>query len=375
MSKNLILFDRSRTATDWTCERKRYLNYELDGTGIVPAKEALELAMGTILHDSLAAIATQHPDIDIDSIAFHAKDQMLDFLTKGLIGSPERDAKELYATEQANLIEGLLRGFYKHCWPRLINQYPKLLAIEQEMSYNYEGIIFMCKPDLVAATQEGEVVYIEYKSTSSKKEEWVNSWGTAIQLHATTRAIESALNEKISHVVVQGLYKGYESYGKQSSPFCYAYQRYGTPPFSKNEISYEYKAGYRRTPLWEMEGGVKAWVANMPEAILANQFPCTPPIFVNDSLVESFFAQRNIREREIDLALDMLEMPELDSEGKANILDAAFPQKWDACSPAWGRGCPYQRICHGSVPDPLKSGFVKRQAHHQIEASANASGS
>lgn len=360
-TSNLVLWDRSRTTTDWTCRRSRYLNYELDGYGIVPEAEAYALAFGTAIHEALASIAIHHRDsltINIDNIAQATGAAVMDFLSTA--GKPTE-----YVKEQSTLAEGLVRGFYAHVWPRVIATYPKILAIEQEMSYKYGRTLFMAKPDLVVADKEGGVHYLEWKTTSSNKEDWINSWDKAIQLHATTRAIEAALGEPIVAVHVIGLYKGWLSYGKQSSPLCYAYKRNGSPPFSKDEISYEYKGGFRRSPVWELPGGVKSWVEGMPEEVLANQFPTTPPIFINDSQVEAFFRQRNIREQEIDIAKGMLAVA--DDEAREAILDTAFEQDFSKCKPAWGSSCPYQIICHGHVPEPLKAGFTRRQPHHDIE--------
>jgi hypothetical protein len=115
-----------------------------------------------------------------------------------------------------------------------------------------------------------------------------------------------------------------------------------------------------------MPGGVKDWVDNMPEEIISTQFPTTQPIFINDDMVERFFAQRNVREQEIEMALIMLENEE-DRAVKQNIFDISFPQKFDQCTPAYGKGCPYKRICFGSVTDPLSSGFKYRVPHHAIE--------
>lgn len=627
-NKNLIPVDRSRIVTDWDCARRRYLNYDYDGFGLTTVNAPLELEMGIIVHDSLAEIAKQQPNVDIDDIAYGASEKLFAFLMKGRKREDlDFEQKELHALEQRSLIEGMLRGFYKYQWPHLMKAYPKILAIEQEMSYNYGRLLYMAKPDLVAVDAEGEVTYIEYKTTSSKKEEWINSWTSAIQLHSTVRVIEENLGEKIEKVVVQGLYKGYEclspstpvltadlrwvpvgtlnvgdkiagfeeqptkhksgrnnkrqwkeaevtftgrkslpsyklvledgtdficsenhlwlvsrngagsgsskwvktkdltkgcyllkvtdmwnedtshsagylaaafdgegnlcqtrtktgywlshlaftqkqnemlnavrgmmlskgikfgknerrgaekvggtyihgqaqimkflgsirpkrllpkfsfeklggmtvlgkplaikslefigdhevvalgtstetliakgiathnSYGKQSSPFCYAYKRTGTPPFSRDEITYEYKAGFKRSPVWEMDGGVKAWVASMPDTILVNQFPQTPPIFINDDMVENFFAQRNIREQEIQIATGMLDFAP-DAETKEAILNTTFPQNFSACSPAWGKGCPYKRICFGQVAKPLEQGFIYRTPHHMIELEA-----
>ena len=355
--------DRSRTTTDWTCRRRRYWAYEHNGTGIAPPTSALELYMGQVLHDGLAAIAGQtlaSGTADIDTIATTAQKE----LYRGLVQDDDYETVE-FANEQSCLVEGLLRGFHRAIWPSLLARYPTIVCIEEEMVlhlYEDDDIIldFMAKPDLVLADAEGNLAYIEYKSTSSKRTEWINAWQTAVQLHSTCRAIEAHLNQPVSHVIVQGLYKGYESYGKQTSPFCYAYYRRGTPPFSRDETRYDYAQGFRKTPVWEQPGGVKAWVEGMPTNILGDQFPQTPPIYPNWSLVDAFFEQRIARELEIARGLDKL---------SPDVLGSVFPQTFEQCSPAWGRSCPFRMLCFGQM-DPFKAGFTPRVPHHEPEAAA-----
>lgn len=320
--------------------------------------------MGTTLHDGLSAIAgmsLKEGGVDIDLIATTARKQMFDSLLEATSG----EFKEVeFAYEQSTLVEGLLRGFFKHSWPRLMEQYPTILYIEQEMEFRHDGLVFMSKPDLVVEDKEGNVVYVEYKSTSSKKEGWVNSWATAVQLHSTIKAIKATTGRDVGVVKVQGLYKGYESYGKQSSPFCYAYRRNGNPPFTKEEVRYEYAAGFKRYPTWEMAGGVKQWVEAMPENVLGDQFPEVPPIFIKEDLVDAFFRQRAVREREIDLAKELMKW---NPEAKEEILNTAFPQRFDQCHPYFGKPCTYLRICHGGVQDHLKEGYEYRIPHHTLE--------
>lgn len=364
MNHDLILYDRSRVVTDWLCPRKRYHQYEWDGTGLVPDSTSLELFMGTVLHDGLAAIATMHLSgvVDIDLIADNARQQMINSLLETASG----DADEVtFAYEQAALVEGLLRGFYRHAWPRLITAYPTIVYIEREMTFAHNGLTFMAKPDLVLADPQGNLWYVEFKSTSSKKEGWVNSWATAIQLHSTCRAIQQTTDVAPLGVIVQGLYKGYESYGRQNSPMCYAFSRLGTPPFSQNEVRYDYKAGFKRIPTWEMPGGTAAWVASMPDDILGDQFPQTPPIFIKDHLVDAFFNQRAGREQEIKMATQLL--LGADADATAHLLDAAFPQRFDQCHPYFGRPCSYLRLCHGGISNPLEEGFTRRTPHHALE--------
>lgn len=616
------LYDRSRTVTDWVCPRKRYWNYEFAGKGIVPNTTALELFLGTTVHDGLAAIAH---GVAIDDIAAAAWKETYNGIMEWDSQSSSEDATQ-FALEQAALVEGLLRGFRRHVWPQLMAEYPTIMAIEKEMQFNHNGLTFMSKPDLVLEGPDGPV-YVEYKTTSSKKDSWINSWNTAVQLHSTMRAIRETLNVEPVGVVVQGLYKGYEclspetpiltadlrwvavgnlqigeriagfeaeptktrggrnkkrqwaealvthtgrqvlpsyklvledgtdfvcsenhlwltcrdnagtgsatwtatkdlssgcylikvadmwkqeedygagylaaafdgegnisqhetktgywlshlaftqkanemlktvktflreygfsygenerrgaekiggiyihgqaqllsflgsirpkrllpkfsfdklggmtvlgkplairsleflgdrevvtlgtstetlvakgiathnSYGKQSSPFCYAYRRAGNPPFTKDEISYEYRAGFKRFPIWELPGGVAEWVARMPDEVLRDQFPRTPLIFINEALVDAFFAQRTTREMEIAMAMEMIKdaQTENDAEAVQQLLDTAFPQRFDQCIPTFGRPCIYRNLCFNRVADPLAQGYTFREPHHAPE--------
>lgn len=373
----IIFYDRSRTVTDWRCPRSRFLAYEWGGTGLSEETLALELYTGTVLHDGLAAIIQ---GADIDQIAAAAKEQML----QALVGASEGNDydRQTFANEQAALAEGLLRGYHKHVLPGFMEQYPEIVAVERELVHHHGGgdlspqvqnqaqFGFMAKPDLVVRDTNGELWYVEYKSTSSSKDTWANSWSTAVQLHSTIRAAEEELGEKVSGVIVQGLYKGYVSYGKQSSPFCYAYHKPGNPPFTKDMWSYAYAPGYKKYPVWERPGGVKDWVANMPEDVLIDQFPTVPPIFIKDELVDAFFLQRATRELEIHLAAKALNNPDTDDATRKTIMDMTFPQRFDQCQPSFGKACQFRRICHGSVNDPLSQGFTRRQPHHQPELDA-----
>lgn len=365
MNKIIRLLDRTRTVADWKCPRARYWGYEYMGRGITKSATSLELFMGITIHDALAAIATA-PDLSIDTIAEAAQIQMYEELIR-IAGETVMPEHVEFAREQAALTEGLIRGFHKHVWPRLMDQYPTIVAVEQEMEYNlYEDdnlhLIFMTKPDLIVEDLEGNLVYLEYKSTSSKKASWINSWDTQVQLHSSILATEATIGRKPEFVQIVGLYKGYESYGKQSSPFCYAYKKAGNPPFTKDIISYDYKAGLRRSATWEMPGGVKAWVEGMPDNVLTDQFPMTAPIPVNDDLVQAFFKQRVYRETEITTAA---QVGEYDSPETG--LDKVYPQRFDQCKPSFGWSCGFNKLCHGHVSDPLTEGFELRTPHHQKE--------
>lgn len=362
------LIDRSRVVAGWTCPRKRYWNYEFNGRGIVKSTTSLPLFVGTVLHDGLAAIATftqQGQVVPIDTIAEMAFKQLYDGLMESS-GDTLEDEAINYANEQATLTEGILRAFYKYTWPILMAQYPKIIAVEQEVEYTLaDGFVFMSKPDLLVEDQSGNLVYLEYKSTSSKKPEWINSWDNAVQVHSSIKAVGETLGREPVAVQIVGLFKGYFSYGRQNSPLCYGFKKSGNPPFTQDAWSYEYKAGWKRVPTWEMSGGVKQWIEDMPDEILVNQFPLTPQIFVNNDLVDSFFKQTLTREQDIAGAMQKIYDNPMNEPA---ILDEFFSQRFDQCQPAYGFNCEYKKLCHGSVQDPLTEGFVYRDGHHKREA-------
>lgn len=367
LTKGIILYDRSRVTTDWNCGKKRYWGYEYEGKGVSADALALELFLGTTFHDAAAVIATlqmRGEKIDIDLIADTAQQQVYQTLMGAWDGIDQPKWIE-FCWEQGALLEGLIRAFYRDVWPALMTDY-KVVAVEKEFVYRHnenglpdpDGMFqFMVKPDLLLEDHDGNVVYFEYKTTSSKKDQWVNSWNTAIQLHSTCRAVAQA-GINIVGVVVQGVYKGYESYGKQSSPFCYGYARSANPPFVAGQVRYDYAAGFKRAPVWQMEGGVKKWVSDMPSELIGEQFPRTPVIFPKDDLVDKFFKQRAYREFEIN---------------KMGTIapDIVFQQNFAECTPAWGKPCSFRRLCHGQ-PDvnPLEKGYTWRVPHHDPEVEA-----
>lgn len=375
LSDEVIVHSRPRAETDWRCPRDRYWTYEYEGKGLESDEESVQMFLGTSIHDGTAAIALMTRDTgsaDIDLIANTARQQVSETLLSNTAGTAQK--VEEFAGEQSALVEGLLRGFYRWVWPRMLVRYPKIVAIETDVSLRHDEYgnpnpagnwEFLAKPDLILQTEdESEIVYWEYKSTSSKKDKWINSWKRAVQVHATMGAINATLGIDLTSTIVQGFYKGYESYGKLSSPMCYAYHRWGNPPFTQTETVYEYKNGYRRTPTWLLEGGVKKWVDEMPDQVLTEQFPEVPPIFPNPDHIRTFLSQRATREYEIRMSRELLLDPALDAASKTVILNNVFPQHYNACEPAWGFDCPRLHLCFG---DGVPNDPTYRKPHHKRE--------
>ena len=376
---NLIYHSRAVAEQDWECQRSRYWQYNYE-EGIRKDNLTLELFVGTVLHDALAGIAFQHTsgNVDIDKIATDSgqlvRDTLSDYYLETIYTKatevPHNTPEWLTMMEQSTLVEGLIRGFYKLRWPALIAEYPIVIASEREtiFPHDYSGklnkkgpFVYKAKPDLVLEGEQGRI-YLELKSTGTKKVEWVNSWTSAIQIHGTAKAIEFTLGEPMLGTLVQGFYKGSEQYGKFSSIFCYGYVSKGVPPFNKTTYSADYRKGFTRTAVWEMEGGVKGWVERLSVETLSDQFLQTPLIFTNEEMAESFFRQRAIREESVKNTTVLLRSS--DPIKHQTLMDTTFPQSFSKCSAAWGKECQFKKLCHTIVEDPLASGFIPRDHSH-----------
>lgn len=349
---------------DWDGYDAGYVGGVLDGEGSLSQSDK---------SSAIALVIAQRPNQLLTKLRIILHKYGIKYSVSKAAGGTNKDVWHIYICGKAQTLKlmGITRAM------RLID---KLDMLQLGGAYTIEPVRVVSIEELgiqeVVAIETSNHTYIaeglishncEYKTTASKRDDWVNSWNTAVQIHSTIKAVEHTLGTAPASVIIAGLYKGYISYGKQNSPFCYAYYRQGTPPFSYPEWQYAYKSGFKRVPVWEMEGGVKAWVEGMPENVLADQFLTTPPIFIKPTLVEAFFKQTLLREIEIHEATKVIEDEDMPPDMRRQFLDAFFPQAFEQCSPAWGSGCQFKQLCHGGVDNPLTMGWIPRQAHHLPE--------
>lgn len=349
---DLVFYDRSRVTLDWKCPRARYWGNEWQGLGIVPAKRALYFDIGDAYHKAVAALKMGE---DTDEVVNDNVPPFRDALAaNGMIAEK--------VEEQATLVEGLIRAYARHVLPALVREY-RVLDVEAEFTMDHDGCRQGVKPDsLVERLSDGTLWYWEEKTTGWVGERWFQQWPRNIQLHSTAEAVERHLGREVSGVIVQGAYKGYEREGKQSSILCYGYQRPGLT--AGPEVLYEYRAGSRRVPVWELSGGIRQWVGCMPNEVLSTLFVQTPPIFLQRRLVEAFRRQVALRERQIRDACELTNTG--DQEEMRTLLDNVFPQHFSECAPAIGNPCAYADLCYNpfAEEDPLRHGYTWRQPHH-----------
>jgi len=324
----------------------RYWLTEHEGTGVVPATPHHALSFGLVVHDGLYWLGKEGLDKAIDVAVNH-----------------EEYARLSDNRQQAAL--GLLYGFATRVWPDWMEQYD-VVALEQELEFEEDGVLFMCRPDvLLRSKSDGTLWYPDFKTFAR----WSNrKWNYALQQQLSLLAIERSVGEKIAGAWIQGLYKGTERSGNLYHPLVNAYRRPENPGVSPAVYSPGRKAGFERFNIASAyPGGQEAWARQLGQEEIAKCFPRTVPFFRNERMLNAFLAQRTQREAQIKVVSKNIRSGSYDEQRVE--LNSYFPQHFAECETAYS-SCPYLDACW--VPsvnsDPVGSGlFVPRTPHHEAE--------
>ena len=353
---DLLFYDRSRVSLDWKCPRARWWGNEWEGLGVVPMQRMIYFDIGDAYHKAVAALKCRE---DLEEVVGDAVGGFREALRRGnLLQAIE---------EQSCLVEGLIRGYARQVLPPLLAEFD-LVGVEEEFLHPHGQCVQGVRPDSLFERKSDKTLwYMEEKTASSLGTQWMQQWAKAIQLHTTALAVEHHIGREVQGIIVQGAYKGYVKDGKQSSIFCYGYARPGLT--GGPDVYYQWKTGAKRTPVWEMKGGCRRWVEEMPEEVLSAQFVQAPPVFLQRRLVEAFLRQQERREMAIeDAGMEIRENP-VDDLSTEELLDDFFPQHFDQCAPAMGSPCPYTNLCYNPHmgADPLQHGYTRRVPHHATD--------
>lgn len=355
MSK-IYYFSHSRAEADSYCPRKRYLSSEWGGTGLEATQGGWDMLFGNIIHKYL--------NLQAMGAGFGYTDIRHEVQVEAIKYFGENMAKDYAA-----LAEGLVRGFVKSIWPRLMSEFEVVESEQLKSFIPEEPFVFRFKQDILLRHKtEGYLVYLDYKTTSSDSPQWITSWTKHPQLHSSMYALERGqAGLKVGHAIVLGLFKGWKDkkHNRLGSIFCKGWVNREFP--MSPAYSYTYKAGKGWEPFGTFDefDDLGGWVANMPAEILAAQFPQTAPIFLREDVAETYFRQQLWREKEVKGALEGLEQASEYGVNAdiINILDEHFPQDFHKCDPAYGFKCDMMPICW--IPfieaDPLGSKqFIRR---------------
>jgi len=360
MSGSQIIYLTNRTAaeTDDKCGMAYWWNQEEGETGIVPKTEADALAVGREIHEDIEAISRMD-----DLSPFH-----LENLIENILNSvPIEDRGNTSKMERLYRRLGWISAWVLYMEPHLREIYEDV-SVEGELILDRDPLWVAVTPDRVMRhKRDNYLIYLEYKSTITASMKWLASWKYAIQLHIGIKAIEEefvrrGVGEKIAHAQIVGFLKGDWRSNHLAHPYVWAYRNSETGKWT-HDYSKARGNTWSAAPVWEYPDGIVKWVQLLGEEIGKAQFPFSPPVSLNERMLDHWVSRRLSREIEVE---QVREVCRKDFDARV----VYFEPRTKNCRPAFGDACPYLGLCwNASIQqNPLATGdFIKRNPHHEME--------
>jgi hypothetical protein len=358
-SAKILLMDRSGAELDDDCGMAFFWNRvwhpaaDDSVAGIVPEKEAIYFKVGRETHEDLHMVS------EMEDLSVPVLEERVKELTNDLTAEDRLDLdmmERLYRrigwfVAQALFIE-----------PKTRDQFETIYC-EDEIILDREPLWVPITPDRVLRRKsDGKLIYREYKSTAFAGQKWTGSWPFAIQLHLGMKALAEELGEPIEYAQIMGLYKGYPGRDGLSHPYVWAWRNIKTGAWTHEYARAVPRSDWERAPIWEYPDGPVKWILTLGEEVALDQFPQSPPVFLNEDMVTDWITRKTHRAKEVSLV------------GETCLFDhklrsLMFEKRTKKCRPAFGDQCPYLPLCWNKsmAETPLAKGFVPRTPHHEVE--------
>ena len=349
-SKTTFLVDFQQTEVDDLCGMKRWLSSHESGMGIQAKDSVLPGLLEQATHSDFQCINGLE---DLSQPSIQAViDDVLGELT-------DKDKQDQTKMELLYRRLGWIAAYALYIEPAIRMDY-EVIPIDTEIVLDREPLWIITHPDrLLRHKVTKDVIYRELiqMPPGLTNQKWLHGWHFRMRMHA---GMASAMEDRklgIDYGQVMGMSEGYISIldGRLCHPYIWGYFNEKTSSWSnvyRNE-----RDGYKLAPVWEFPGGIVAWVKKCGEGIANNQFPVSPPIMLNKSMLDNWVEQRLHREREIRTLADI-------SVGNLHLRGIHFPRKTANCRPVTGEVCEFIGCCwNGKVAaNPLKdNNFVSNR--------------
>lgn len=383
---NFVRIDRSRVVTRQSCPKRRYLEYDFNGTGVSPTQKGDALPFGIALHACMEKVLRFYrdtPDGDFDAlwadITAYTSTFLKDVYTQAKLTNEESNAQHK-ASEQTFMLEMLVYGWAKQRLPKLLEEYD-IEQLEQEFEVSLaDDVRLMLRIDAVLRNKANKLPYIlDFKSLSTLSDDWMVKQEHSAQSSLYIFGLEQHSGEYVGGILYEGLVKGSQREEKNASnfgfgmklqvtPLCYVYENE-----AKGEVQAEYtKAkGWRKMPAWRLHTVPEhfEFLKTQYEGDLP-QFNTVPPVRPPQYALDRTVKQTIVAEREYYGKLAQVNGAyNLGQDDRAKGLeDALFELNYGTCY-KYGSShhCPFAGVCHGgaSLADPEL--FTPRVPHHAGE--------
>ena len=384
---SVYITDRSRIVTREECERKRYLNYDLDvlgqPVGIQRRAASLPLLNGTEIHEAHAKVLEGH---HIDSTVGEMRERYEQAINER--GVYTSDNVDHLMSEQMALLEAMLRAFTRLWLPRILADYD---IVNVEKSHDWQlapGLVQKLRFDtMLRRKADKRLVILDWKSMRYPSEAWSLKLERSRQTSLYTQAAEELYGEpvEIGYVgMVKGAWrkdtaKSSPFYGQkiQASPYLYAYFNDAAELM---QSAYTPRKGFRKVRIAD-EMPIAKWVDWLfeHESDTVNElFTFIPPfaptprerrrvkeLVVREELeyIQNIRLYKNLQE-----VIKVQDSDHLRAEAQDFLDFVAAPMRDENCG-KYGEDnlCPFYSICHtegGLENITLDDDFEMREPHH-----------
>ena len=413
ISLDPFAFSRSHQTDYRKCNRLGLLRYWLDNTGYVRAGINVELGTGTLWHNTIAQILSSilvYPDQNFPShpiIRQAIADQnavyksamsasMEDLLILGLEGDESAREWKLkwhqIIARQTVLSEAMMWAWLRVRLPHFLDAY-RLVAVEgEESSAIAPGLLFMQRKDSVwEHKKDGTMHPLEFKTSGSEGEDFMNSWHYDIQQITHLLNFRNKYGQDPKSVLLEVVYKGRKYKDQHVGPLVSGYKmdQWNDSDDVENaelQIAYDWDYSRCRKKGWEkffvaeenfgdaVKSPAEVWTSEILDFETLSAHCLHTEIAHSPEKVQRWLDQAR-REmggvRDNLVILDQLVTP----KEKREFIDVAFPttESQQTCTSFFGkRKCSFLEVCHGDL-EIHEIGeveeFSQRKPHHPQEFS------
>jgi hypothetical protein len=373
----VIVVSDSRSRTDVRCRRERFYSTEYGGHGITSAQGGAPLELGIVVHDAITtAIIERRP---AKTAAAEAQAKMEKSVKDNMMQGDE-------AFDLPVMAAAMVYGFLTRVWPGYAEAYDIVIVEDACTWTGPAGIVWYARPDILLRRKVDDTLwYLELKTTGLDPSRFCRIWGHKTQMHLGARCVEATIGEPVEGVIVQGLWKGTKYKGATRSKMLGGYCRQAIGAVGKTVWRVEHAGGFTYRTALEYDGGITAWIDALPNEVVAEYFPCTPPITPDPEYLDNYVAQRTYRETEI--AQWHADMDELERAVEAGViteevyearfnqsLNEVWPQENNACeNEMTGFRCSFYEVCWSRMVnrDPIGSGLFKLRESPLVQIQKN----
>jgi len=334
----MIYLTRSSQVTFSDCRRKGYWSY-IYRNGLDPVTPQWPLIMGLVVHkgmEFLIASSRLGPALDM-------MEKEWDHLVT-VEHTP--DVKQKWF-----ICEALVRGWARVRLGPFLDEF-EVLDIEKEVQAQLApNLVLQGRADIVVRSKRDGALYVWNWKTTSDMKEWTEKFEDDVQAMTEALLTQEDMKEPVRGGIFEGLYKGSMYKGVSTSPLVTGYRQNGN-------WSHEGRASAKTEKLsvWDnYPGGLEAWIAALPEDVVAEQFIRSAPVMKNDDEVRDWLRQVVRKWTDIEYMLS----PEVEEEERLIFFDQ---NKGWRC-----RWCQFRPACklQMTVDDMLEGGQLKvREDHH-----------